>query len=248
MTRARPAFPHRLLHDRRGATAAEFAMVLPLLILLLLGMIDAGRLLYDLNRAKKVTQYGVRIAAVVNPVASAILTDSFIRPTATPPLTQGDTIPASAMRSVRCDTGSNPGGIAALECRYLTEAEEPGNTAKPALSGLTAEASAFREILFRMRRMTGQNETLAGMTPDAGYLTADNVVVTYRGSGLGYAGNPYGADISPLITVGLRGLQMNSVVTLGIVDLTLPDVESTLTAEDLSTHSFSSGTTGSQSN
>ena len=32
-----------LLRDRRGASAAEFGLVLPLLVILLLGLIDAGR-------------------------------------------------------------------------------------------------------------------------------------------------------------------------------------------------------------
>jgi Flp pilus assembly protein TadG len=35
----------RLLQDRSGSSAAEFAMVLPLLLVLLFGLIDTGRFL-----------------------------------------------------------------------------------------------------------------------------------------------------------------------------------------------------------
>ena len=34
-------------------------------------------------------------------------------------------------------------------------------------------------------------------------IEASNLIVEYRGSGLGYAGNPNGMDISPLVTVRL---------------------------------------------
>ena len=37
----------RLLRNRSGASAAEFGLVLPLLIILLLGIIDAGRFIWD---------------------------------------------------------------------------------------------------------------------------------------------------------------------------------------------------------
>ena len=53
-----------LVADCRGASAAEFSLVLPLLILLLFGIIDAGRLLWEVNRAEKATQMGARYAIV----------------------------------------------------------------------------------------------------------------------------------------------------------------------------------------
>ncbi len=56
----------RVRRDRRGASAAEFALVLPLLLLLLFGIIDAGRFLYETNRAEKATQMGARYAIVTN--------------------------------------------------------------------------------------------------------------------------------------------------------------------------------------
>lgn len=58
-----------------GASAAEFALVLPLLLLFLFGIIDAGRFMWDLNRAEKATQMGVRYAVVSDPVANVVNVD-----------------------------------------------------------------------------------------------------------------------------------------------------------------------------
>ena len=51
-----------------GATAAEFALVLPLLLMFMLGLIDVGRVMWTMNRAEKATQMGARYA-----VATAVL-------------------------------------------------------------------------------------------------------------------------------------------------------------------------------
>src|SRR3546814_5718143 len=58
----------RLARSSSGATAAEFAMVLPLLLIFLLGIIDVGRLMWTWNRAEKATQMGVRFAVVADMV------------------------------------------------------------------------------------------------------------------------------------------------------------------------------------
>ena len=55
---------HRLVRSQSGASAAEFGLVLPLLIVLLLGIIDAGRFIWEYNRAEKATQAGARVAIV----------------------------------------------------------------------------------------------------------------------------------------------------------------------------------------
>ena len=60
----------RLLNSEGAASAAEFALVLPLLLLLLFGIIDAGRFMWECNRAEKATQMGVRFAVVTDPVPS----------------------------------------------------------------------------------------------------------------------------------------------------------------------------------
>ena len=64
-----------ILRSDRAASAAEFAMVLPLLLLLIFGIIDIGRYMWTINQAEKATQMGVRYAVVSDPVANVINTD-----------------------------------------------------------------------------------------------------------------------------------------------------------------------------
>lgn len=193
----------RLLRERTGAAGAEFALVLPVLLLMLFGIIDGGRWLWTYNRAAKATQMGVRFAVVANPVDTGI-EDTYL---GVGGLTQGDLIPASAFGKITC---TNSG------CTCTT-------TPCPTI-GTTA--ANFTNIVNRMRLFMPE-------------ITAANVSVEYSSSGLGYAGNPNGADIEPLVTVKLSGVQFRPIVTLMLGTVTMPSFTSTLTAEDQ---------TGSQSN
>ena len=82
----------------RGASAVEFALVLPLLILFLFGTIDVGRFMWELNRAEKATQMGVRYAVVSDPVANVVNGD-FVN---TYNIPGGDAVPASVFTSAVC--------------------------------------------------------------------------------------------------------------------------------------------------
>lgn len=101
----------QLLRDGRAASAAEFAIVLPLLILLLFGIIDVGRFFYELNESEKATQMGARMAIVTTPVSPDLVSASFIDGTTK----AGDLVPATAMATVECDKDgcSCSGGIPA---------------------------------------------------------------------------------------------------------------------------------------
>ena len=70
-------------------------------------------------------------------------------------------------------------------------------------------------------------------------IAANQVTVTYRGSGLGFAGDPNGMEIAPLVTVELANVKFNPLMLFGLVAFDLPTFRTTLTAED---------STGSQSN
>jgi len=184
-----------LLHDRRAASAAEFALVLPLFILLLFGIIDAGRYMWTVNRAEKAAQMGVRMAVVTDYVSSAI-DDSYIGACSTP-LGQGDPIPASCFSTITC---SKSGGT--VSCT----------------SG-TANATAFNRVLVRARRFLPE-------------IQDGNIQIIYSPSGLGYAGDPNGPDVAPLVTVRLSGISFNPIVTLALASFGLPEVRSSLTFED----------------
>jgi Flp pilus assembly protein TadG len=188
---------HKLLEDRSAASAAEFALVLPLLLLFLFGIIDAGRWMWTYNQAEKATQMGARFAVVANPVSSAV-GGSYLG-ACTPPLTQGDLIPASCFSTVTCTNGGCSSG--------------------------TADSAAFGLILARMRLFLPQ-------------LTAANLTVEYSPSGLGYAGNPNGPDLSPLVTVKIGApatpLPFTPITSFMLTTMNMPSFTTTLTAEDLS--------------
>lgn len=56
-----------LVRDERGAAMVEFAIVLPVLILLVLAVIDFGRLLFLYNNLANAVREGARFAAVQEP-------------------------------------------------------------------------------------------------------------------------------------------------------------------------------------
>lgn len=193
----------RLRLDRSGASAAEFAMVLPLLILFLFGIIDGGRYLWEINKAEKATQAGARFAVVTDVLSSGLAAQNYV---GVGGLTQGDVIPASALGQMKC--GSTGCCISDGDC-----------TGAPAVG--TFNSTNFGYIVQRMQFMK----------PD---IAPSNVTVTYRGSGLGFAGDPNGMDIAPLVTVELTGLKFRPLVLFNFATLDLPKFRTTLTAEDSS--------------
>jgi hypothetical protein len=65
-------------------------------------------------------------------------------------------------------------------------------------------------------------------------ITAGNVTLEYSPSGLGYAGDPNGPDVSPLVTVKLTGVPFQPITAFLLANMTMPAFTTTLTAEDLS--------------
>lgn len=194
------------LRDARGASAAEFAMVLPVFLLFLLGIIDLGRYAWAFNQAEKATQMGARFAVVTNPLPQNMTNYSFVSDA----VPQGSSVPQSAFGGVQCKTAANG---TTLEC----SCNEGG------VCGFVAtdeDTAAWNNLLARMRAM------YPGIAPA-------NVVVDYGWSGLGYAGNPNGSDISPLVTVSLRDMAFEPAF-LGALGITLPipSASYSLTMED----------------
>lgn len=185
----------RLILDRGGASAAEFALVLPLLILLLFGIIDGGRFMWTINRAEKAAQMGARMAVVTDYVSSSI-NDNYVGRCATP-LGAGDSIPAACFSQITCSrTGNN------ATCTQGT-----------------ADTAAFNRVLTRVQAFMPE-------------VQASNVQIIYSPSGLGYAGDPNGPDVAPLVSVRLSGMTFSPIVFLAFATVSLPEARASLTFED----------------
>jgi hypothetical protein len=186
-----------------GSSAAEFAMVLPLLIAFLIGTIDVGRFLWTYNRAEKATQMGVRFAVATDVVPSGLAGYSFVDGT----VTQGDPIPASSFTSISCT-----GTASTATCICVPSGQTWCSAADPV---------AFNRIVTQMKRFYPP-------------ISATNVVINYDYSGLGYAGDPNGIDVAPLVTVKLTGMTFTPLLFrfFGNATATLPGFSAALTLED----------------
>ena len=192
--------------DRSGAGAAEFALMLPLFLLFMFGIIDAGRYAWAFNQAEKATQIGARWAVVTDPVPSGLASHNFVSST----VAQGSTVPLTAFNGVKCTTSGanitpvctcNPGGVCGFDATQENSA-------------------AWTGLVGRMQ------DIYANVAPA-------NVVLDYDWSGLGYAGDPNGPDVSPLVTVSLRDMEFQPTIlaVLGVT-LPIPSASYSLTMED----------------
>jgi hypothetical protein len=206
-----------LLRDGRGSSAVEFALVLPVLLVLLFGIIDGGRFLWDFNRAEKATQVGARVAIVTNTIPSGLYNADYVGEDVTLPdgstktLTQGDVIPITALGDIKCTRD-------ACEC---------------AANPCPADVGSLDTLVFD----TVLLPRMQAMYPA---ISACNVELHYSGSGLGFAGDPNGMQIAPLVTVELKHtgttcpLEFRPITSLLFASLPMPGFATTLTAEDSS--------------
>ncbi|CCA93444.1 TadE/TadG family type IV pilus assembly protein [Novosphingobium sp. PP1Y] len=193
-----------LVRNEDGASAAEFALVLPILLIALIGTIDVGLYAWNINQAEKATQTGARWAVATDMVASGLKTYSFAVSGGVP---QGTVVDQTAFPGVTCQSN---GTTASCTC------VSGGTCSFP----LTADNAAFTRLVTRMAQIDGD-------------ITASNVVVTYAWSGLGFSGDPNGPDVAPLTTVSLRNMAYTPLTTLLFqVSVPLPSFAYALTMED----------------
>jgi Flp pilus assembly pilin Flp len=60
----------RLMNDEEGAAVVEFALVMPILALIIFGIIDFGRAFYTLNNIISAVREGARYGAILSAPAS----------------------------------------------------------------------------------------------------------------------------------------------------------------------------------
>ena len=202
------------VRDGRGASAAEFALVLPLLLLFLLGTIDAGRYIWTVNQAEKATQIGARWAVATQLIpggdsANGLLDYNFIADG----VETGAPVGTAYFKRATCQTSG-----ATLSCTCESEGGGTCNFTYAATSA--ASKTAWASLVARMQQIDPA-------------LTAANVRIDYDNAGLGYAGDPNGADVAPLVTVSLRNLRFQPMTLLLFKgSLPVPSASYSLTLED----------------
>lgn len=189
MTRALASIAH-FARDTRAAAAAEFALVLPILIVFLLGILDVGYYAWQINRAEKAVQIGARWAVATDMVPSGLLNYSFAVSGGVP---QGTPVPENAFPTVTCTAGS--------------------------CTAWGYDQDSFDAIVSRMQEIKSEIEPA-------------DVRIEYSWSGLGYAGDPNGPDVAPIVTVRLVGMQHTPIYSLLIGTINLPEFAYSLTTED----------------
>lgn len=197
----RPLRP--LLRDEAG-TAAEFALVLPVALLFLFGIIDGGRFVWEVNQAEKATQMGARFAVVTDMVAADLGAWSFAEDGG---IVQGTVVQPDDFVRITCRSAD---GAVTCEC--------PAGA--PCDFGETADPLAFGRIVDRMQAIMPT-------------ITDDNVVVSYSWSGLGFSGDPNGPDVAPLTTVSLEDMTFAPLTLIAFgATVGLPGAHYSLTLED----------------
>lgn len=204
--------------NERGATAAEFALVLPVALLFLLGIIDIGRYAWAINRLEKAVQVGTRYAVATKIVPTGLNAQDYVGFDCggAGTLTAGSTICRDALGTITCTAGA---GAVTCTC---TESAIAGSC--PTDMG-SINSDAFNNIVTRMRVIAPQ-------------LGGANVTVKYSGSGLGYAGDPNMdgngdplSQISPIVTVQVSSLSLRAISLLG-AGIRLPSFQYSQTLED----------------
>jgi Flp pilus assembly protein TadG len=121
---------------------------------------------------------------------------------ATGGVSAGNTIPASSFGVLRCTQ--------ALGCTCQTA---------PCPTGTGAVTGSWTQLVARMRQIDPA-------------IQESNIQVEYRGSGVGFAGDPTGMDIVPIVTVQLTGMTFRPLTLLSMKVVDMPDFHTSLTAED----------------
>jgi Flp pilus assembly protein TadG len=133
----------------------EFAIVLPVILLVALGTVDVTMMLWDWAQADKAAYRGARVAIVTEPVATGITSFNYD----TNPLHMGD----------RCFLPSTGAGNVAVNCPTV----ETNCTSTACTGGQTVDSNAFNQIVAAMQkifpRLTAANVEVEYRTNGLGF-------------------------------------------------------------------------------
>ncbi|HEV2557620.1 MAG TPA: TadE/TadG family type IV pilus assembly protein [Microvirga sp.] len=194
------------LSRQDGAAAVEFALVGPVFLLLIAGIIDFGNAFWQYNQASKAVQLGARLAAVSAPVSSDLATMTGEDGTNKP----GDPMPYFQRVCTGGTTGSCTGGTYNATAMN-TIVYGRGNTSCPAA--------------------VGNFPPMCAIFPR---VTPANVRVTYTQTGLGFVGRAGGPV--PTIQVELVNVNYNFLILNGLLNfnpIPMNGIRATAVAEDM---------------
>lgn len=199
------AMIRRFLTDQTASSAAEFALVLPIMLILLFGTIDGGRFLWELNRAEKATQVGARFAVVTTPVSTGLINADF----ESADLPAGELIPADMLGKLECSRTT----CTCTDCQVTV--------------GNAVDTVSFDALVARMQAMYPaiQAANVRVTYRGSGFGFAGDP---------GGGGATETMEISPLVTVSLTNMEFQPVSGFALGQIAMPNFATTLTAEDAS--------------
>ena len=172
----------RFASDTSGTTLTELAIVIPLLLLIVMGTIEFGRLGYNTTMVQQATEYGARTAAVRPPICDGVpdtIAGGSSSTSTTPPK-------AGSL----CKSGGS-GTICATVAPVACPLSAPG-TSTTARTTAQERADAAQEI------WNAISPLLPNRTTADNSITAANVWVRYeQDPRIGFLSGPY----TPVVTV-----------------------------------------------
>lgn len=196
--------PWSFWRNASGASAAEFALILPIFLTFLLGLTDVGRFAWAFAQLEKATQAGARWAVTTDVIPSGLITYSYADQGG---ITQGTVVPLSVFPGVHCVASS--AGTPSCTCKTAN-----GTCA----FSTSASQTAFDNLIGRMRQVYPS-------------IRSENLVVDYDWSGLGFSGDPNGPDVAPIVTISVQNMSFPMLFMLG-TSVGLPTSRYSMTLED----------------
>ena len=184
----------RFASETSGTTLTELAIVIPLLLLILMGAVEFGRLGYNIAMVQKATELAVRTAAVRPPICDGV-PDTFEIGTS-----------ASAKAGSLCKAGA-PGSI----CKIVIT-PPPCSLANPGTTDSNKGRTTAEERSDAAQEIWDAIAPLLPNTTDLeNSITAANVFVRYeQDARIGFLSGPY----TPVVTVEIGQLKNGDVERL----------------------------------